>query len=707
MYNLGSLLLKTGRAEEGNRILEKFRALQQKGEAGGGTGMGNQYGEMGAYAMAIEYKPAVRPVTVSPRPADYAAPFKARTREAGLAEFAVNTSSFQPVKEFSSADWSLDYLKSRLLPELGGGVALSDLDNDGDVDAVVTRFHQQRQVWETYLFRNDGKGRFTDGSAASGVKNSGSQISAAIGDYDNDTLPDLYLVGVEGNHLFRNLGQWRFQEVTSAAKLADGGVALSATFVDYDHDGDLDLYVCHYIDPASVPRGEKLRFPSSFTGAPNRMYRNNGDGTFTDSTDRLGVGGGNHRALGMIATDLDNDRDIDLVVLNDDAPPQLFTNDRNDRFREIFRQAGAGIASAQRSLTVADFNRDGAMDFFLSGGLPIDFIPLTVTEGRNFLLLNQGNGLLQPDARSAPLLARASGLGSGVLDYDGDGDLDLYLPGADDGTGGSLWENAGDGSFNFAGRLTGFAAGGGFAAADLNGDGRADILALDSSGNPQVWQNEAANFSHWVAVQLEGLRSNKLGLGAKVEIRSGSRYQKFEVQGYGRHLSQDSQVVWLGLDSAKVDSITVRWPSGVLQSEINVAADRVARVKELDRKGTSCPLLYAWNGKQFEFVTDFLGGCAIGYLQAPGQYNTPDTDEYVRIEGRQLIPRDGKYLLNLNNQLEEVIMFDQAQLLVVDHPAAIEVYPDERLMPGPPFPGFKIMTAARCTPAPIRRGSAR
>ena len=224
MYNLGSLLLKTGRAEEGNRILEKFRALQQKGEAGGGTGMGNQYGEMGAYAMAIEYKPAVSPVTVSPRPADYAAPFKARTREAGLAEFAVNTSSFQPVKEFSSADWSLDYLKSRLLPELGGGVALSDLDNDGDVDAVVTRFHQQRQVWETYLFRNDGKGRFTDGSAASGVKNSGSQISAAIGDYDSDTLPDLYLVGVEGNHLFRNLGQWRFQEVTSAAKLADGGV---------------------------------------------------------------------------------------------------------------------------------------------------------------------------------------------------------------------------------------------------------------------------------------------------------------------------------------------------------------------------------------------------------------------------------------------------------------------------------------------------
>ena len=183
-----------------------------------------------------------------------------------------------------------------------------------------------------------------------------------------------------------------------------------------------------------------------------------------------------------------------------------------------------------------------------------------------------------------------------------------------------------------------------------------------------------------------------------MEIRAGALYQKFEVQGYGRHLSQDSQMVWLGLDSTKVDSITVRWPSGVLQSEINVAADRVVRVKELDRKGTSCPLLYAWNGKQFEFVTDFLGGCAIGYLQAPGRYSTPDTDEYIRIEGSQLMPRDGKYLLNLNNQLEEIIMFDQARLLVVDHPAAIEVYPDERLMPGPPFPEFKIITASNARP---------
>src|SRR5262249_12375784 len=160
-----------------------------------------------------------------------------------------------------------------------------------------------------------------------------------------------------------------------------------------------------------------------------------------------------------------------------------------------------------------------------------------------------------------------------------------------------------------------------------------------------------------------------------------------ETSGHNGYLSQDSPVVWIGLGAAtKADTVSVRWPSGVLQSEINVAADRIVHVKELDRKGTSCPILYTWNGREFEFVTDFLGGCAIGFLEGPGRYSVPDTDEYVRIEGRQLAPREGRYLLNLNNQLEEVILFDQAQLVVVDHPAGVEVYPNERLMPAPPFP---------------------
>ncbi|PYV18924.1 MAG: hypothetical protein DMG07_02935 [Acidobacteria bacterium] len=640
LYNLGSLLLKSGKPE-GNQLLERFRVLQQKGE---GSSIGNQYGEAGTYALAADYRPVYQPAAVAPRPADAAAPFADRSAEAGLPALAVDAAGGASIP-------------------LRGGVALADLDGDGDIDAVVTSSR-------TFLLRNDGKGHFTDATAASGIPTDRGWTSAALGDYDNDGLPDLYLVGSRSNLLLRNLGRGRFEDVTGTAGVADGGQAISATFVDYDHDGDLDLYVCHS------------------DRSPNRMYRNNGNGTFTDVTQTLGVGGSGAPSLGMTATDFDNDRDIDLVVAHLDAPPQLFSNERNDRFLDVSERAGAAKGGAVFALTVADFNRDGAMDWFAAPFKALSSVLLTNREGR-----------FEPDARSPELLGALSAgprFGAGVLDYDNDGDLDLYVLGTE---GGQLWENLGDGRLVFAGRLPCEKGARAAAAADFDGDGRVDILYLDRSGSPRLLRNEHKSSNHWLGVRLEGLRSNKMGLGAKVEIRAGALYQKVEVSGHNGYLSQDPPVVWVGLGTVKqADSVTVRWPSGILQSEIRVEADRVLTIKELDRKGTSCPLLYSWNGKEFEFVTDFLGGCAIGYLEAPGRYSIPDTDEYVRIEGRRLVPRDGKLLVNLNNQLEEVILFDQAQLLAVDHPAGTEVYPNERLMPAPPFPEFKIHTVSGARP---------
>ncbi len=685
MYNLGSLLVKTGRTEEGNTILERFRGMQQKGNAASGMGVGSQYGEMGKYALAMSYPFASPGSEVSQKPAGGSAPFVDVTSEAGLSGLETSPAfrkSF-PIP-FSAQDWNPEYLKNELLPAMGGSVALADLNNDGAIDAVVTRFNAAQHTWQTLILLNSGKGTFVDASTSSGVKNSGSQISAAIGDYDNDALPDIYLVGVNGNALYHNLGSGRFENVTEKAGVAGSGFCVSATFVDYDHDGDLDLYACRYADLSKLPTGNSLTFPDSFPPAKNLMFRNNANGTFTENAAALGVAAGGHHSIGMIPSDVDNDRDIDLVLVNDDAPPQIFANEREDRFTEVTAKSLPGISGALHTLNIADFNRDGAMDFF--------FAPASA--GKNQLWLNGGEGRYKVDARSPELaeaLAQGPRFASGFLDYDNDGDLDLYLFGRNGK--GTLWENSGDGRFVFAGQLPASDVRGA-ASADFDGDGRTDVLCLDSSGSPHLLKNSVRNSNHWIGIHVEGLNGEKLGFGAKVEVRAREIFQKFEVQGHNGYLSQDSPVLWVGLGQAeKADTVTVRWPGGVLQSEINVPADRIAEIKELDRKGTSCPLLYTWNGRAYEFVTDFLGGCAIGYLEEPGRYSIPDTDEYVLIEGNKLTPHDGHYLLNLNNQLQEIIMFDRAQLLVVDHPAGTEIHPNERLMPAPPFPEFRLYTA--------------
>jgi len=686
LYNLGTILLRAGKREDGRAILERFRPLQQKGKSRSTLGFGSQYGEIGKYAFAMDYMPHFVRDGAPSQNGETHAPFADVSVAVGLNAFAVsgNQRRSLPVP-FDRGEWGPDFLKSRLLPSVGGGIALMDLDNDGKVSVIVTRFNPDLEEWQTLLLRNDGRGTLTDISAESGLLNSGGHVSAAVGDFDNDELPDIYLVGLGGNRLFKNRGQGRFEDVTDETGVGGGGLALSATFLDYDHDGDLDLYVCQYADVSGVPSDERLLFPDSLPGAPNRIFRNNGNGTFTDQTDALQIGGGKRRSVGMIASDLDIDRDIDLLVVNSDGPPQIYRNDRDAGFEEITSSALSGLTDGYHSLTVVDVDRDGLMDLFLasSAGRP------------HVLLRNRDSIRMVPDTRSPDLLRAFAGgesYGTGTLDYDNDGDLDLYLLGKDETRSGTLWENLGDGEFNFAGEL--HSDGTSAACADFDGDGRTDILYLDTSGSPHLLKNETVNHNHWLGIRLAGRNSNRAGYGSRVELRSGYAFVKYEVQGHNGYLSQDSPIWWLGLGSAaKADTVTIRWPGGVLQSEINVVADRVVRIRELDRKGTSCPLLYTWAGERFEFVTDFLGGCAIGYLTAPGQYNFPDTDEYVRIEGSQLQPRNGKYLLNLANQLEEIIMFDQAQLLVVDHPAGTEIYPNERLMPAPPFPEFKIFTA--------------
>src|SRR5262245_43552014 len=236
----------------------------------------------------------------------------------------------------------------------------------------------------------------------------------------------------------------------------------------------------------------------------------------------------------------------------------------------------------------------------------------------------------------------------------------------------------------------------GFASGSLYGDVATDIVAIRDNGALVVLKNQGAG-KNYVSLALSGKTSNRSAVGAKAELRSGSLRQKLEVYASSPAPAASGLVFGLGYRTA-VDSLQLLWPSGVLQSELNVKTSATNPFEELDRKGTSCPILYAWDGSRYEFVTDFLGGCVIGAREPGDTWSYPDSDEYIRVTGDQLKERDGVYSILMNNQLEEVIYFDAVKLLAVDHPADVEIYPNERLMPGPPYPDFKIYATRNARP---------
>jgi hypothetical protein len=235
-----------------------------------------------------------------------------------------------------------------------------------------------------------------------------------------------------------------------------------------------------------------------------------------------------------------------------------------------------------------------------------------------------------------------------------------------------------------------------FASGDVNGDGAIDLIAAKADGSIALFRNEGAS-RNFAAIALTGKTSNRSAVGTKAELRSGSLRQKLEVYASSPAPAASGLIFGLGYRTA-VDSLQLLWPSGVLQSELSVKPSETNAFEELDRKGTSCPVLYTWTGQRYEFVTDFLGGCAIGAREPGDTWSYPDTDEYIRVTGDQLKERDGVYSILMNNQLEEVIYFDAVKLLAVDHPAGVEIYPNERLMPGPPYPEFKIYATRDARP---------
>jgi tetratricopeptide (TPR) repeat protein len=690
-YNLALALLRSGQREEGQTVMQRFQVLR---DSNYGTVIGTNYLEEGQYAEAIastgaepELVDAAAPdVTFADATGVLLTPAANTQRGAGATAGSIFGGKFKDAAEL------IEGARARL----AGNVTLFDSDNDGDLDLFEVAASYQK------MYRNDG-GKLVDITEQSGfskVNLASIGIGAVAGDYDNDGKVDLFVLRYGGNALYHNDGGGRFTDAAAAAGVpAYPFLSLATAFVDVDHDGDLDIFIAGFVDPTKTSGNvtSPLTFPDDFATAPNMLLRNNGNGKFTDVSAASRTNGPTGRAVAVVPTDYDNRRDVDLLLVNYGEPPVLFGNLRDGSFRNVAANMGLSASGRFVSAAAGDYNKDGYIDFFFGA-----------IDGPGTLATSDGKGRFV--TAPAPQ-AMESAHAAQFLDYDDDGLLDLV---AFTKKGVRVLRNVGNGWSDVSDRavardlVNAFsnAEGGAarsFASGDVDGDGDTDLVARSLTGDLKIARNDGGSRNSSLRVQLAGKVSNRAGVGTKLEVRAGSLKQKIET--YAASPAPAPADILFGLGKrASADAIRLLWPSGNVQSEIDFAKAqspaRALTINEVDRKPSSCPYLYAWNGARFEFITDFMGGGEMGYWMAPGVRNQPDPDEYVRISGDQLRERDGRFEIRVTNELEEALYVDRLQLIAVAHPDDAEVFPNEGMV-DPPRPPFKLYAATYARP-PVR-----
>jgi cytochrome c-type biogenesis protein CcmH/NrfG len=646
--------------------LKKFQYITQNKI---GAPMSLAYGEQGQYSRAVE-----SPSAVLKAPAQIKVRFVDVTAEAGL----VGKATAEKAKGFVDL--------------LGPGACLLDFDGDGKPDIFVADDGPEGGLG---LYRNRGDGKFEDVTRKAGLDPTLHALSCTVGDYDNDGWPDLAIIINRRPVLLHNEKNGTFKDVTQSAGLKTDGGGLGLTFIDYDHDGDLDLYLTKYASRA-VPGGA----PGESEWLPSVMFRNNGDGTFTDVTESLGLG--NQMATGAIGTDYNNDRAVDLAIGG--LFPLIAQNPREGKFvshSEPWSQ-DKNFLLPTMGVVAPDFNKDGWMDIALTHYSPYISTSYNCEGECPALTLWRNNHGKSFDQVKLPETNWARAFGVAAFDYDNDGWVDLVAVGeTKDGNKGEvrLFRNLGADGFKDVTADVGLdkiqlKEPRAIITGDYDGDGATDLLITQNHGLAVLLRNEGGNQNHWLRLSLKGLADNKSAIGTKVEVFAGGNRQKFEIAGSSGYLGQNSTDIVVGLGDAKeADIVRMLWPTGVLQDEINVAGDRQQNFLEIDRRGSSCPTLFVWNGERYELVADMLGAGVVGHWVGPGQRDIPRPVEYIKIDRNSIREKERKLSFRFMEPLEEAVYLDQVRVLAVDHPADLEVYPNEYFASNPPYPEFKVVVS--------------
>jgi enediyne biosynthesis protein E4 len=498
----------------------------------------------------------------------------------------------------------------------GGGIALFDCDNDGKLDIAVVNdstIEQYRNGGDLLitLYHQDGDSsgmHFTDVTKTSGLTTRGWGMGIAIGDYDNDGLPDIYVTGYGHNVLYHNLGGCKFEDVTTKAGVQGGGFSTGAAWADYDRDGKLDLFVARYVktdinhlpDPEKSFRGYRgvlFELPDSMEGETDLLYRNRGDGTFEEVSEKAGVNNPDKlHGMGVVWGDYDGDGWPDLYVTNDFGATLLFHNRHNGTFEEVGAPSGTGLGPDGQGFgnmagDFGDFDRDGKLDLFVTRA---DNQPASLywNKGDHFIDIARKAGI------AAPTIAPVK-WGIGFGDFDNDGWLDILVA---NGNFSSLldsvpkevrfaepillFRNQGNLTFEEIAGEAGLNEGRlysrrGTAFGDINNDGNLDVVIFNVNAPPSVFLNETKNSNHRVLFRLSGTKSNRGAVGARMRVTTSQMTQIDEVRAGGSYNSTSDTRLHFGLGSAvMMNKIEVFWPSGLKQEFNEIQADAIYEIKE-------------------------------------------------------------------------------------------------------------------------------